>query len=166
MCLKAGMDDYLAKPVTLDQMKAMLTTWLDRSSSALKTDQSASSSSPHSPGPVDFGVLEALSLLQKDGQPDVVHQVISLFFKAAGDLLRDLQEGVANNDAVRVRHASHALKSVSANVGAVTLSSHCRELEAIAQSGAVCDAATIVAAIIEDYRSAEVLLSARLPEAA
>jgi HPt (histidine-containing phosphotransfer) domain-containing protein len=89
-----------------------------------------------------------------------------LFFKAGSDLLHDLQEGVVNNDVARVHHASHALKSVSANVGAVTLSSHCRELEAIARSGTVCDAATIVGVIIEDYRVAEMLLSARLPEAA
>src|SRR5262249_38786693 len=28
-CLAAGMDDYLAKPFKLDQIKAMLTTWLN-----------------------------------------------------------------------------------------------------------------------------------------
>jgi HPt (histidine-containing phosphotransfer) domain-containing protein len=104
--------------------------------------------------------------LQKAGGMEIVQQVIRLFFKAAADLLVDLQEGVANNDAARVHHASHALKSASANVGAMTLSSHCRELEAIAQSGVVAETATIVKAIIEDYRAAEVLLSARLPEVA
>jgi CheY-like chemotaxis protein len=165
-CLAAGMDDYLAKPFTLDQMKTMLISWLEPSSPAFNKHRTSLTASPAALGSVDYRVLESLSTLQKDGRPDVAQQVVRLFFEAAADLLRDLQEGIAHNDAVRVHHASHALKSASANVGAVTLSSHCRELEAIAQSGAIAEAATIVAAIVEDYRAAELLLSARLPQVA
>jgi two-component system, sensor histidine kinase and response regulator len=165
-CLAAGMDDYLAKPFTLDQMKTMLISWLEPSSPAFNKHRTSLTASPAALGSVDYRVLESLSTLQKDGRPDVAQQVVRLFFEAAADLLRDLQEGIAHNDAVRVHHASHALKSASANVGAVTLSSHCRELEAIAQSGDISEAATIVAAIVEDYRAAELLLSARLPQVA
>jgi two-component system, sensor histidine kinase and response regulator len=165
-CLAAGMDDYLAKPFTLDQMKAMLTLWLRSSSPALMKNGPALPVLLASREPVDYQVLESLSHIQKGGGVDIVQEVIRLFFKSAGELLVDLREGVANNDAARVHHASHALKSASANVGAVTLSSHCRELEAIAQSGAVAETDAIVRAIIEDYRMAELLLSARLPEVA
>jgi HPt (histidine-containing phosphotransfer) domain-containing protein len=147
-------------------MKTMLTLWLEPSSPALKKDRMLLTTSPAAIGPVDYRVLESIRNLQRDGRTDVAQRVIRLFFKAAADLLRELQEGVAENDAVRVHHASHALKSASANVGAVTLSSHCRELEVIAQSGAVAEATTIVTAIIEDYRAAESLLSARLPQVA
>jgi two-component system, sensor histidine kinase and response regulator len=165
-CLTAGMDDYLAKPFTLDQMKTMLTSWLEPSSPVLKKDRTLLTTSPAATGPVDYRVLESIRNLQRDGRTDVAQQVIRLFFKSAADLLRELQEGIAENDAVRVHHASHALKSASANVGAVTLSSHCRELEVIAQSGVVAEATTIVTAIIEDYRAAESILSARLPQVA
>jgi hypothetical protein len=48
----------------------------------------------------------------------------------------------------------------------VTLSSHCGDLEAMARSGAVAGADVIVREIIEDYRAAEVVLSARLPKVA
>jgi hypothetical protein len=58
------------------------------------------------------------------------------------------------------------LKSVSANVGAIALSSRCKELEAMAQSGIVSDAASIVRAILEEYRMAEILLSDRLQKVA
>ena len=37
-CLAVGMDDYLAKPFTLEQMKAMLTIWLGRSADLAGTD--------------------------------------------------------------------------------------------------------------------------------
>jgi two-component system sensor histidine kinase/response regulator len=164
-CLAAGMDDYLAKPFTLDQMRAMLAVWLKSASPAPKRGLALLPASP----PVelvDFAVLDSLRHMQKDGRADVVQQVLHLFFKAAADLLGDLREGVANNDATRLHNASHALKSASANVGAIALSSHCRDLEAIAQSGAVAEAATVVRKIIEDYRAAEILLSSRLPKVA
>jgi two-component system, sensor histidine kinase and response regulator len=165
-CLAAGMDDYLAKPFTLDQMKAILTQWLKSSSSARARGLALIPASPQPAELVDFGVLDSLRHLQRDGRADVAQQVICLFFKAAADLLMDLQEGVASNDAARLHNASHALKSVSANVGAVALSSHCSDLEAMTQCGAVTEAAAIVREIIGDYRAAEILLSSRLPKVA
>jgi signal transduction histidine kinase/DNA-binding response OmpR family regulator len=166
-CLAAGMDDYLAKPFTLDQIRAMLTTWLSPSATAVKGDHLALVPAlPSVDKAIDYKVLESLGQFQREGRPDIVQEIIDLFFKAAGDLLKDLKEGAANRDAALLHHASHALKSVSANVGAVILSSRCKELEAMAQSGGVFDAGPIVGAIIEDYRAVEGLLSARLPKVA
>jgi len=166
-CLAAGMDDYLAKPFTLDQIRGMLTTWLSPSVPAIKRDHLALVPALPSPDePIDYEVLDSLGRLQREGRPDFVQEIINLFFKAAAELLRDLKEGAANRDAALLHHASHALKSVSANLGAMVLSSHCKELEAMAQSGVVSDAAPIVGAILEDYRAVEIALSARLPKVA
>jgi signal transduction histidine kinase/CheY-like chemotaxis protein/HPt (histidine-containing phosphotransfer) domain-containing protein len=165
-CLAAGMDDYLPKPFTLDQIRAMLTVWLKSASPHPKAGLALLPASPPPAELVDFAVLDSLHYMQKDGRADVVERVLHLFFEAAADLLGDLQEGVASNDAARLHNASHALKSVSANVGAIALSSHCRDLEAMAQSGTVAEAAAVVREIIEDYRAAEILLSSRLPKVA
>jgi signal transduction histidine kinase/DNA-binding response OmpR family regulator len=166
-CLAAGMDDYLAKPFTLDQMKAMLSTWLSPSSPAVEGDNLALAPVlPSLNEPVDYKVLDSLGQLQREGRPDIVQQVINLFFNDAEDLLRDLTEGAANKDAALLHHASHALKSVSANVGAVILSSRCGELEVMAQAGMVAAVGGMVSAIIEAYRVVEILLSARLPKVA
>jgi two-component system, sensor histidine kinase and response regulator len=166
-CLAAGMDDYLAKPFKLDQLKAMLTTWLRPSEPAAKREHLALV--PILPSPselVDYKVLDSLRQLQREGRPDIVQQVINLFFDNAADLLKDLTEGAANKDGALLHHASHALKSVSANMGAVILSSRCGELEAMARSGIVADAGGMVGAILEDYRAVEILLSARLSKVA
>jgi two-component system sensor histidine kinase/response regulator len=165
-CLAVGMDDYLAKPFKLDQIKAMLTTWLTPSTYAFKREHLALVPALSTDEPIDYKVLASLGQLQREGRPDLVQEMIHLFFKGGSDLLKDLKEGAANGDAALLHHASHALKSASANVGAVILSSHCKELEAMAQCGVVSDAASIVAAILEDYRTVELALSARLPKVA
>jgi signal transduction histidine kinase/DNA-binding response OmpR family regulator len=165
-CLAAGMDDYLAKPFTLDQMKDMLTAWSNPPTFRATRDHLALVPPSLAAEPVDYKVLDSLRQLQKEQRSDIVQQVITLFFKGAAGLLQDLERGAANHDASLLHKASHALKSVSANVGAIALSSRCKELEAMAQSGIVSDAASIVRAILEEYRMAEILLSDRLQKVA
>ncbi len=166
-CLGVGMDDYLAKPFTLEQMRAMLTMWLgpvERPATgehlSLVTEAAAA------PDPIDEQVLVSLGRLQREGRPDVVQQLIELFFKGAAGLLMDLDNGAATGDAALLYRASHALKSASANLGAVVLSTHCKELEALSKTGTVMDAARLVKAIGEDYRIVEARLSDRLPRVA
>src|SRR5207244_4309257 len=53
-CLAVGMDDYLAKPFTMKQMKAMLTTWLGPNGRAAGPEHlSLVTALPASGGPVD-----------------------------------------------------------------------------------------------------------------
>jgi two-component system sensor histidine kinase/response regulator len=165
-CLAAGMDDYLAKPFKLDQIKAMLTAWLRPTTHTVTREHLALVPGLSPNELMDYEVLDSLGQLQRKGRPDIVQEMINLFFKAATELLKDLKEGAVNRDAALLHHASHALQSASANVGAVRLSMRCKELGTMAQSGIVSDAAPIVAAILEDYRAVEVALSARLPKVA
>ena len=165
-CLAAGMDDYLAKPFTIDQMKTMLTAWSRPPKLRAVRDHLALVAEVPSAEPVDYEVLDSLRQLQKEQRSDIVQQVINLFFKDAAGLLKDLERGATNHDALLLRQASHALKSVSANVGAIALSSRCGELEAIAQSGILSDPAPMVRAILDDFRMAEILLSDRLQKVA
>jgi HPt (histidine-containing phosphotransfer) domain-containing protein len=161
------MDDYLAKPFTLEQIKAMLTTWLGSSGRPAKREHlTLVKTSPVPADPIDDQVLDSLRQLQREGRPDILEQVIKLFFKGAVGLLEDMAKGAANGESALLYQASHALKSASANVGAVVLSSHCAQLEALAKSGVVSDAVPMVGTIREDYRVVEAILSARLPQVA
>ena len=166
-CLAVGMDDYLAKPFTLEQMSAMLTTWLDPPERpATREHLSLVTQAAAAPDPIDEQVLASIGRLQKEGRPDIVQELIQLFFKGAAGLLIDLDTGAATGDAVLLYRASHALKSASANLGADVLSTHCKELEALSKSGEVSDAARLVKAIREEYRTVEARLSDRLPRVA
>ena len=193
-CLAAGMDDYVAKPFTTEQMRAALAAWLKPA--ALRGEAhhkpEADKPEPEKPEPdkpepekpdhlslvplptppagrhppIDQAVLDNLALLQREGRPDIVSRIITLFLENAPSLLRELEDGAARGDMALLLRTCHALKASSANVGAVALARHCEELEAMARIEAVSDAAARVAAIIEDYRRARDALTARLPAVA
>src|SRR5204862_2936209 len=151
---------------TTDQMRSALVTWLSPATrSGAKRDHLTLVASARPPAaappapppvplptePIDEAVLNALAQLQREGRPDIVNRVITLFLESAPALLKDLEQGATTGDTALLHRASHTLKSASANVGAALLSARCRELEASARSGSVPDAAARVETIVGDY---------------
>jgi HPt (histidine-containing phosphotransfer) domain-containing protein len=61
-----------------------------------------------------------------------------------------------------VRQAAHSLKSSSAQVGALALSAHCKELEALGRANTLTNAPTILACLEEEYPVVQAALSAEL----
>ena len=169
-CLASGMDDYVPKPFTAEQMRTALAAWLAPASPSdvkgecghLSLVVDAPAAAPRNQS-IDDAVLDKLALLQREGRPDIVNRVITLFLENAPGLLKELQDGASNSDMPALRRACHALKASSANVGAVTLAAHCEELEAMVRFEMVPDAAARVAAMVEDYRRVHEALTARLP---
>ena len=129
-------------------------------------DNIAVANLPETTGPLDPRVLAELAAMQRNGRPGFMQRVIALYLQTAAELIKELEAASVSNEASTLYRASHTLKSASANVGAVLLSAHCKELEALARTGSVADAPSRVAAIVEDYRRAGAALTARLPQVA
>ena len=86
--------------------------------------------------------------------------MIATFVDGSPRFLASMRGAAARNDASGVRQAAHALKSSSAMLGAMTLSTRCGELEHASRAGIVADAVTRVAEIENLYRAAMVALQA------
>jgi CheY-like chemotaxis protein/HPt (histidine-containing phosphotransfer) domain-containing protein len=169
-CLASGMDDYLSKPYTREQIREMLNFWLNPSEqvgSRIRGGRSAPEvGTPMPTEPIDDRVLDELDVIQIDGRRDLVQRSVGLFLEKTPPVLRSLEEGAAKGDITLLYSASHRLKSSSAMIGAVLLSSRCQQLETMAQAGTVPNAPALVNAIVADYDAAAVALSARLPRVA
>ena len=147
-CLNAGMDDYVSKPFRRDVLLAALAKWTqsvpaDRESPQ-KAEAPATELADPEAAPLDVEALQALRDLQRPGRPDVLTRVIDLFVSDAPRLVAAMVGAAASNDAEALRHAAHTLKSTSANVGAVSLSANCREIEQLARVADVAAAKTRV----------------------
>jgi CheY-like chemotaxis protein len=160
-CLDAGMDDYLAKPVSLASLRETVGRWL-AATSALRDDSAgtppssvASSRSvarpeaePEQPGAraglhpmpiVDDDVVAGLCALGS-GESDFFARAVALFGEDAPAQLRAIRTAHGAGNAGEIRQRAHSLKSSSGMIGAPALAELCKSLERIAedQPGAAC----------------------------
>jgi signal transduction histidine kinase/DNA-binding response OmpR family regulator len=132
-CLDAGMDDYLAKPFSRDELLAVLARWTQSAAAVHLVRDGASEGRTTESDPIDATMLQALRSLQRPGRSNVVARVIDLFNRDAPGLVAEMRRSAAAGDAEALRKAAHVLKSTSATVGATTLAAHCREIEEYAR---------------------------------
>jgi CheY-like chemotaxis protein/HPt (histidine-containing phosphotransfer) domain-containing protein len=151
-CLAAGMDDYLSKPFSLDQLEAILRRWLP-------VVPAMEPGEPH----VDDQVIESVLVLGGGGS-DLLRRMVDLYLEDAPQRIAAVREAIARSDAAAVSRAAHALKSASANLGAAALAEICRRLERHCQGGSTGGTDELAAAIEAEYAYVAADLSRRVRE--
>src|SRR5262249_35687568 len=132
-CLAVGMDDYVPKPVRMDDLGAILDRWL-----AQRPGTQAPETEPQdAAGPEAVGTahLEGLRDLQEEGGPDVLAELIQMFLRDAERSLGNIRRAVAGQDIEALVRAAHTLKGSSANMGARLLSAASLRVEVLARAG-------------------------------
>ncbi|HUG53373.1 MAG TPA: response regulator [Vicinamibacteria bacterium] len=144
-CLAAGMDDYVAKPVAVEDLAASLARWV-------RPEGHDSSAAP-SDSPLDARVLSELRALDTPGS-GFLQGVIALFLGTVPGRLDALAAAVREGDLETIRTVAHGLKSTCGNVGARRMHALAEEIEGQGDPGAAEGLAGALRAEYEDVRRA------------
>ncbi|MES2824379.1 MAG: response regulator [Pseudomonadota bacterium] len=168
-CFSKGMDDYLGKPFSLEQLHQLLARWLpvkeltlheysEQNETEPDARQAVVSGNQIRPLPlvqIDTKIIDQLKLLGKG----LLLRVIELFRQTSPELLAVMQEALQAGDAERLYKAAHSMKNSSANLGVIELVSKCRELETFARQGSLANANNLLLSINHLYVAALVALN-------
>jgi CheY-like chemotaxis protein len=100
-CLEAGMDDYLAKPFSRDQLLLALGRWTKQLAASADCQAAADANQVTEGNPVDACTLQALRALQSPGRPNIVSRVIDLFNRDAPRLVAEMRSAAARGTSSR-----------------------------------------------------------------
>jgi CheY-like chemotaxis protein len=139
-CLEAGMDDYLSKPFTRDQLRGVIERWAPL---AAGRPHSVSAPAPISHGEpstrdvaaaptLDARVLAELEALS--GDDAFRSQIVAAFIESSTQLASTIETALAAGDAAAIARAAHTLASSSAQIGGMRLAQLSKSLEAQARA--------------------------------
>lgn len=112
-CYAAGMNDFLSKPIDLQQFNHVLSIWIQKNSK---------------PSILDKKALEKLSTFDSDGSPlDVV--LIKEFLASILPQIEVMINMPTDHDPKGMGSTAHAIKSASSTVGLVNMSALCEQIE-------------------------------------
>jgi len=123
-CLHAGMDDFLAKPIRLDTLKAGLRRWAYMSDSRrVQMHNSTETALPES-----GEIIERLQDRAGVESDELVGEFIDLFLDDTASRLEILHVALEKRDLETLRRQCHALKGACLELGVAEMSSCCDAL--------------------------------------
>ncbi|MCL1908116.1 MAG: ATP-binding protein [Holophagaceae bacterium] len=135
MYLENGFNDFLSKPIDTINLNTILKRWIPKH----KQHRYAPGISPHpaqtSGGDIDIDGLDVgRGLIYSGGSADTYMDTLCLYSKDCLEKISEINDCLQRDDLAAYTIHVHALKSASANVGAIKISEAAAALEAAGQS--------------------------------
>jgi signal transduction histidine kinase/DNA-binding response OmpR family regulator/HPt (histidine-containing phosphotransfer) domain-containing protein len=159
-CLAAGMDDYLSKPFSQQQLAAVIGRWIALPLVATRHHDDEPPRLPaevveivHRDDVINRTALENIRALSKDGGDALVQKVIDAYVGDTPQHLQTLRRAIDADDPASVRKVAHSLKSASANVGAQKLAQLCKEMEHLGRAETTDGATGILTDMEQEFQA-------------
>jgi len=123
-CMHAGMDDFISKPILIDELKNILEKWgknpITKVTGALSySDEDL----------IDFETVNNLKSITGIDDTSFINEVVNLYSKQAPKIITDIKHYWRNKDVQNLMLCSHNLRGASINMGAKMIQELTKNIE-------------------------------------
>ncbi len=133
-CLEAGMDDYVPKPLRVEQLMEVI----ERLTSGGKEEAAPAEPEPSVGAEPPFRLDQALERV--GGDEDLLREIAEMFLSESQTLLEQARQAIVQGDAALLRRAGHTLKGLARNFGAEDAAQAALAVERIGDEGRLDEA--------------------------
>jgi CheY-like chemotaxis protein/HPt (histidine-containing phosphotransfer) domain-containing protein len=130
-CFAAGMDDYIAKPVRLDELMRVVSRWVTDGKSDAESIPFETITDQTSTAHLDPARIAELREVKDKSSGDAFVTLGEIFQEDAPPRLSSIRDAINDGDSAKVAWEAHALRGSAANLGASELARLCEKLEAL-----------------------------------
>ncbi|MBN3924064.1 PAS domain S-box protein [Nostoc sp. NMS4] len=182
LCLAAGMDDYISKPIHLQELAQALSkcphqrnsqfTYIEKQREVMRLElppspnifQSGQNQTLKS-AKIDPKILQSLQNIVGGDRVAFV-ELIECYLTETAKLVQHISTAIANQDIETIWKTAHKLKSSSASIGAIALAQLCKVLEAQARSSKLDNDLELLSLLYQEYEQVKTALEKELAKEA
>ena len=124
-CLEAGMDGYVAKPLQIEALLAIL--------AEIGLTQPASATEPVAAGSTNSAFDPEQALKHVQGDIELLRELAGLFLEECPKHLNAMRQAIADRDVHQLEHEAHTLKGSAAVISAGELQAYAQGVESAAR---------------------------------
>lgn len=131
LCAQAGMDDYVSKPISMDDLEKMILKWskVNKKQTFENNMKRKTELKEEEMRLINQEAIQRLMEIGKQTDPGFLQQVLDMFIKQAPLDIENIRNGFERGDFALMWKTAHKLKGTCLNIGAQRLAETCKEIE-------------------------------------